>query len=81
MGLCPEKARPEDIICVIFGLPVPFVLRPLPNGRYQLVGECYLDGFTDGQAMPSVVEGRSKCYFWKRSPVFFSQIVICKQSG
>ena len=51
MGLCPEATEPEDVICILFGADVPFVLRPLQNGNFLLVGECYIDGFMDGEAL------------------------------
>ena len=51
MGLCPEATEPDDIVCVLFGADVPFVLRPLQNGNHLLVGECYIDGFMDGEAI------------------------------
>ena len=54
MGLCPESTEPADVICIIFGADVPFVLRPLQNGHFLLVGECYIDGFMDGQAILQV---------------------------
>ena len=51
MGLCPEATEAGDVICILFGADVPSVLRPLRSGGYSLVGECYLDGFMDGQAL------------------------------
>ena len=54
MGLCPESTEPADVICIIFGADVPFVLRPLQNGHFLIVGECYVDGFMDGQAILQV---------------------------
>ncbi|MCJ1438051.1 hypothetical protein MMC27_007438 [Xylographa pallens] len=60
MGLCPESTEPADVICIIFGADVPFVLRPLQNGHFLLVGECYVDGFMDGQAILQVARD-AKC--------------------
>ena len=54
MGLCPEATEPDDVIYIFIGSDVPFVLRPLRNGNYLLVGECYLDGFMDGRALLEV---------------------------
>jgi hypothetical protein len=39
-----------DIICVPFGGKVPFSLKPLGD-QYLLVGECYVHGLMDGEAM------------------------------
>jgi hypothetical protein len=54
LALVPQLTRPKDIICLIFGGQVPFVLRPINNGaeiRYRLVGECYLHGLMDGEGL------------------------------
>lgn len=56
MCLTLTGSRVDDLICIIFGVPTPFVLREYKdkNGRYttykplyQLVGECYVHGFMD----------------------------------
>jgi hypothetical protein len=47
--------REGDVVFLIRGAEVPFVLRPLgkENGRkrFQLVGEAYIHGFMDGEIM------------------------------
>ena len=50
-GLAPEKAKVDDIICIILGCSVPVVLRKLENSEeYQFIGECYVHGMMDGEA-------------------------------
>lgn len=39
-----------DILCVLGGAEVPFVLRKV-NSHYILMGEAYVDGIMDGEAM------------------------------
>ncbi|KAF1930447.1 uncharacterized protein M421DRAFT_58922 [Didymella exigua CBS 183.55] len=60
MGLCFPHARPGDEVWVLAGGKVPFVLRPLvdavdtaeaPVRICKLIGECYLDGFMDGEVL------------------------------
>lgn len=60
IGLCPFSARPGDVLVVLYGGPVPYVLRACPDGRgdgpertsrYEFVGECYLQGYMDGRAI------------------------------
>lgn len=59
MGLGPQglgTAQVGDKICVVQGCHVPFVIRPHttePSGEqsYQLVGEAYVHGLMDGEAM------------------------------
>jgi hypothetical protein len=47
--------REGDVVFLIRGAEVPFVLRPMgkDNGRkrFQLVGEAYIHGFMDGEVM------------------------------
>ena len=53
----PKFTRKDDIICLIFGCEVPFVLRPVSDtssgneGCVELVGECYVHGMMDGEAL------------------------------
>ena len=42
--------KPGDIICVLFGGKMPFCLRPWGD-CYLLVGECYVHGLMNGEAM------------------------------
>jgi hypothetical protein len=58
MGICPPMARPGDIIVVLYGGNVPFVLREESDPGscegavgYEFISECYLEGFMDGQAI------------------------------
>jgi hypothetical protein len=56
-GLGPSAMRAGDRICVLFGSDVPFVLRP-EDGWYSLVGECYMYGLMEGQAIEGWRTGR-----------------------
>jgi hypothetical protein len=49
-GLGPSAMRAGDKICVLFGSSMPFVLRP-EGENYSLVGECYMYGLMEGQAV------------------------------
>jgi hypothetical protein len=57
IGLGPHIARHGDIVCVLLGAHVPFILRPVGD-QYQLLGECYVHGIMDGEALE---EGRTRC--------------------
>jgi len=51
-GLGPEVIGVGDYCCVLFGSPVPHILCQLPeSGQYLLVGEAYIHGLMDGEAM------------------------------
>ncbi|KAF2460689.1 heterokaryon incompatibility protein-domain-containing protein [Lineolata rhizophorae] len=51
MGRGSMQARPGDEVGLILGAPTPFILRPTENNRYLIVGECYVDGIMDGEAL------------------------------
>lgn len=51
-ALCmvPYGTKSGDIIARIWGSEVPFVLRKsIKDDEYQIVGECYVHGFMDGE--------------------------------
>jgi len=43
-------------VCVLFGGKTPFCLRPWGHG-YLLVGECYVHGLMNGEAMGMLERG------------------------
>jgi len=45
-----DQTRQGDLICILFGCSTPLVIRPCGR-RYQIVGEAYVEGFMNGQAM------------------------------
>jgi hypothetical protein len=53
MGLFPQSVESYDLICILYGSQVPFVLRP-KNGHYQLIGECYVHGKMDGEVIQDI---------------------------
>lgn len=60
IGLVPMATQVDDIICILYGCSVPVVLRPYDRtagyGLFQLVGECYVHGMMDGEAMETAYE-------------------------
>jgi len=52
LGLAPEAVREGDIIAIL-GCPFPVVLRP-GNQTYVYLGECYVHGVMNGEAMDGV---------------------------
>lgn len=64
-GLAPITARSDDLICILYGCSVPVVLREHTNKRgrdvlepaagsgsyFEFIGECYVHGMMDGQAV------------------------------
>ena len=60
VGMVPSHAQPGDIICILFGVHVPFVLRPLDSEMFELVGESYVHGLMDGEGLN---RGKPKALF------------------
>ncbi|KAH7014589.1 heterokaryon incompatibility protein-domain-containing protein [Microdochium trichocladiopsis] len=51
VGLCPYMAQVGDIVVVLYGGSVPYILTESPTaGIFHLVGECYVDGVMHGEA-------------------------------
>lgn len=52
-GLAPPKTEKGDVISILYGCSVPVVLRRLKRfiGAWELIGECFVYGMMDGEAM------------------------------
>ncbi len=57
--MAPRLAQNGDLVCLLFGGQVPFVIRKLHEEQYSLVGECYLQGIMDGETMKMMEDGKS----------------------
>jgi hypothetical protein len=53
LACVPKDSEKGDIICILFGGEVPYVLRPTSDGFYAVVGECYVDGIMHGESLSS----------------------------
>jgi len=53
VGVAPKAAENGDIICIFFGSSTPMIIRLIPGFEncFSLVGECYVDGVMDGEAL------------------------------
>lgn len=51
MGIAPENSKQGDIVCILVGGRAPFILRATAKGGHHLVGECYVHGIMDGEAL------------------------------
>jgi Heterokaryon incompatibility protein (HET) len=50
IGLGPEATCVGDVICILLGGSMPYILRT-KDDRYELVGECFVHGLMDGQGL------------------------------
>lgn len=51
LGWVPKGAAKDDVICIFFGADVPYVLRPDGPDHYRLIGESYIHGVMEGEAI------------------------------
>ena len=59
MGLAPTTAEDEDLVCVLYGFKVPFILRQnqdLDAGAagvktYTLIGEAFVPDLMNGEGL------------------------------
>lgn len=51
VGLAPGSAQPGDQVGVILGCHTPLVLRRLTDDEWAVIGECYIHGLMDGEAL------------------------------
>ncbi len=58
MGLTSDGVREGDLVCVLFGGQVAYCLRKNKDETYEFVGECYLHGIMDGEAMEDLANGK-----------------------
>jgi hypothetical protein len=68
-GVGPAELEEGDEIYILAGGKVPLVLRPLPESQpntFELVGDCYVHGVMDGEAVTERTQrpGRSP---WKKA--------------
>jgi hypothetical protein len=45
-GLGPIHTLQGDLVALMAGAGTPLVLRPTKDGKFELIGECYIHGVT-----------------------------------
>jgi hypothetical protein len=48
-GLSSRHVLRGDLVALVHGAEVPFILRSQPNRKYKIVSEAYVDGIMDGE--------------------------------
>ncbi|KAI1277039.1 HET-domain-containing protein [Xylaria sp. FL0933] len=51
IGRAKSPVQPGDEAFVFLGCNSPMVVRPTPNSEYKVVGDCYIYGAMDGEAL------------------------------
>ncbi|KAM5511694.1 ankyrin and het domain protein [Fusarium oxysporum f. sp. phaseoli] len=62
LGLCPPETKDGDFICILYGCSVPVVLRKTQEGQMILIGEAYVHGKMDGEAMEDFPDRTPKTF-------------------
>ncbi|KAH7377533.1 heterokaryon incompatibility protein-domain-containing protein [Cadophora sp. MPI-SDFR-AT-0126] len=57
IGLGPGDMALGDVVCILGGTVMPIVVRPLED-QFGIVGDCYVNGVMDGEAVSDMVQGR-----------------------
>ena len=68
LGMRPPCAKVGDVVVVIYGCTVPLVLRRRTEedgGGFLNIGDAYLTGYMDGQAIDQVERGELKAQTFK----------------
>ena len=52
IGLVPEETALGDVVCLLLGGAMPFIMR-WTGECWALVGEAYIHGIMDGEALPA----------------------------
>ncbi|KAB8301501.1 hypothetical protein EYC80_003354 [Monilinia laxa] len=61
IGMVPCRARKGDQVWILLGCSIPLILRKYENREgYQVIGECYLHGYMNGEVQEEVENGIRK---------------------
>ncbi|KAK3986028.1 heterokaryon incompatibility protein-domain-containing protein, partial [Cladorrhinum sp. PSN332] len=56
LGLAPEATSRGDLVCVFLGSALPKVLRQVEPSGYKILGQCYVYGIMNGEALVGNLE-------------------------
>lgn len=51
LGLAPAMTEKGDAVCVVAGAKAPFILRPVGDGTYNIIGEAYVRDIMFGETL------------------------------
>lgn len=50
-GWAVDGTKTDDIVAILYGCPILFLLRESGDGTYKILGDCYIHGLMDGEAL------------------------------
>ncbi|KAF2994049.1 hypothetical protein E8E13_001135 [Curvularia kusanoi] len=60
-GMAPCRARPGDIVAILYGCSIPLVLRKdAQQDTWRVIGEGYVHNYMNGEVLALVKRGKSK---------------------
>lgn len=61
VGMAPCRARPGDVVAILFGCNIPLILRDTEGqDGWQVIGEAYAHGFMAGEVTDLIKRGKKK---------------------
>lgn len=51
LAMVPDASLPQNVVCVLQGLPTAYRLRSQDSGNFRIIREAYVHGVMDGEAM------------------------------
>jgi hypothetical protein len=62
--MAPSRSQAGDVVVVLYGGKVPYVLRPIPGNpdHFELIGACYCDGIMDGELFQTTKEVEDRIF-------------------
>ena len=55
-GWAVDGTKTDDIVAILYGCPIPFLLRESDDGTYKILGDCYIHGLMDGEGLEGEFE-------------------------
>ena len=68
IGFAPSSVQPGDSICVLLGCPTLMALTPRSDGGRRVLGPCYVQGLSQGEALLGPIPADMKLV-WERANI------------
>jgi hypothetical protein len=62
LGLGPAEVEPGDVVCILSGGNLPYVVRPLSQDEFTFLGPSYVHGIMNGEAYHGVDRTRQETF-------------------
>jgi hypothetical protein len=62
LGLGPAEVEPGDVVCILFGGNLPYMMRPLGLDEFIFLGPSYVHGIMYGEAYHEVDQTQQETF-------------------